>query len=530
MAVEDNSDAHRDVVIIGGSFSGAALAILLKRWRPATRILLVERHATFNARVGEATVELSAYFLHRVLGLWDHLSREHLPKHGLRYWFTDGPTRTLAEMSEVGPSEMPRLASFQLDRARLDDHLVALARTLGVEVRRPARVADVRLAWPRSEIVVDAEGHGETLTARWIVDASGRQALLARKLAIHERVDAHGTAALWARWRGVEDLDGPAITAHQAGSGFLPPLTGSRRLATNHFCGYGFWSWVIPLADGRTSIGLVHDKKLAPAGDGTPKERYLAFVTTHPGLRELVANATMEDDDFRSYDHLAYRARRYAAPGWALIGDAASFIDPYYSPGLDHCAISAYATAELVRDELDGHLGASELEARVALHDARFQRSYDRWLSALYLDKYEILGDAELVAASYLIDTATYYLGVVGPVYRDVAHLRNPILGLDNVGASVAYRVLRFLNQRLVAAARQRRRAGTYGRRNVGWRRYRRSFGLERDAVGVLAEGLRRWLAVEAHSLSLRLRPAWAATEPEPVPPAAAPHDASRLV
>ncbi|MGI9451919.1 MAG: tryptophan 7-halogenase, partial [Geminicoccaceae bacterium] len=82
-----------DVVVIGGGFTGSASAMLLKRFAPDARILIVERRTAFDLKVGEATVEVSSYFLHHVLGLYDHLSCDHLPKHGLRYWFTDGPNR-----------------------------------------------------------------------------------------------------------------------------------------------------------------------------------------------------------------------------------------------------------------------------------------------------------------------------------------------------------------------------------------------------------------------------------------------------
>src|SRR5215472_5164226 len=104
-----------DVIVLGGAFSGAAAAILLKRWMPAARVLVVERQAAFDQKVGEATVEVSALFLHRVLGAYDELARTHLPKHGLRYWFYDREARALSEMTELGPDEVPRLPAFQLD-------------------------------------------------------------------------------------------------------------------------------------------------------------------------------------------------------------------------------------------------------------------------------------------------------------------------------------------------------------------------------------------------------------------------------
>ena len=96
-----------DVAVVGGALAGAATAILLSRFAPGARVLLVERRAAFDRKVGEATVEVSARFLHTLLGLADHLESEQLPKHGLRFWLTDGPGRTLAEMTEVGSAFVP---------------------------------------------------------------------------------------------------------------------------------------------------------------------------------------------------------------------------------------------------------------------------------------------------------------------------------------------------------------------------------------------------------------------------------------
>ena len=259
-----SSEDSYDVVVIGGAFSGSSFATLLKRRLPECRILIVERSERFDRKVGEATVEVSAFLLHQVLGLYDHLSRRHLPKHGLRFWFTDGPGRQLHEMTEVGGGQLPRLPSFQLDRSKLDQHLLTVADSEGCEVARPARVLDVEHGWPESQVRLASAGGERRVTARWVIDASGRHAFLARRLKLRRRVEEHPTAAAWGRWRGVADLDGPRLADG------LPRLPAARRLATNHFCGYGWWCWVIPLAGGETSVGLVYHKELAPlAGEGS---------------------------------------------------------------------------------------------------------------------------------------------------------------------------------------------------------------------------------------------------------------------
>ena len=203
-----------DVVIIGGSLAGAATATLLLRECPDLRVLVIERAPHFTRRVGEATVEISGYFLGRVLGLTHHLNNEHLIKQGgCASGLLVGRRRSLADSSEIGPKYHVRLPSWQLDRAVVDEE--ALRRAVAAEGRAaPATGASdstVRLspgggAGGRSE---DAGRDPETIRCRWVVDASGfAAALLARQEGWLEPNTAHPTASAWARWRNVKDWDG----------------------------------------------------------------------------------------------------------------------------------------------------------------------------------------------------------------------------------------------------------------------------------------------------------------------------------
>ena len=144
-----------DLVILGGSISGSSLALLMRRWCPDLRVLVIERLECFGRRIGEATVELSSSFLRDVLKLDDHLAREHLPKHGLRFWFADENAERLHEMSEVGPIHAPDIPSFQLDRSRLDEKVLELAAQEGVQIARPAKLVDVELDPTESRVVFE---------------------------------------------------------------------------------------------------------------------------------------------------------------------------------------------------------------------------------------------------------------------------------------------------------------------------------------------------------------------------------------
>jgi len=501
------AEDHYDAVVIGGAVAGAGTAMLLRRFHPRARVLVVEPQERFPRKVGEATVEVSGYYLEQVLEQQANLAAAHLPKHGLRFWFGDGEAVGLDEMTEVGARDQAGVPSFQLDRARLDEGVLASAVAAGCELARPARVTAWEEGWPQSRLTLETAGGERRVSCRWLIDASGRQAFIARRKRLLDRVEEHPTAAAWSRWEGVVDLDDPDFLA--AGDRQRLPQAGNarRRLATNHFCGYGWWCWMIPLADGATSVGLVYNKELfEPPGDGGLEQRYREMVTSRPGLAELMAGASAVEGDFHAYRHLPYVSRRYMDRGWALVGDAAAFLDPFYSPGLDHVAMSAYATARLVAADLAGALDAAELERRIGVHNARFARSYRRWLRALYDGKYELFGDAELTGCAYMVDTALYYLGIVGPIYGDREALANPTFGLENRSARWSYRLMRLFNRRLLRIARLRRATGGYGRRNTRWRYLGPPPDLGARVVPILAGGLRLWLRLEAGHLLRRLR------------------------
>jgi flavin-dependent dehydrogenase len=494
-----------DAVVIGGAIAGSSVARLLKRRAPAARVLILEREERFDRKVGEATVEVSSFFLYRVLGMFGLATGEHLLKHGLRLWFHERPDATLEEMCEIGPLEAPRLPTFQLDRAKLDESLLAEAAAAGIEVARPARVADLALGWPASTVAIEDRRGARRLSARWVIDASGRQAVIGRKLGIIERYEEQPTCAAWARFAGVVDLDGPAVQGQDPARPRLAPVRCSRRLATNHFMGYGYWAWVIPLPGGATSIGLVWNENLwSPPAGTSPRESLERFVREHPGLRKIAGAARIEGDDFYFRRHLAYRARRTCDRGWVLVGDAANFMDPLYSPGLDNVAFSTYAAAALVGDELAGRTPSGALAAAVELHDRRFQIGYRRFWGAIYRDKYELMGDAELFAAAFFQDIAMYYWGVVQRVHRDVEQFRIPPLGDTSPLAEWAFRFIGGYQRRIVALARERRRHGTYGRGNEGARVIFRGFGLEEHVLRTYLRGLRAWLRAELHGLGLR--------------------------
>jgi 2-polyprenyl-6-methoxyphenol hydroxylase-like FAD-dependent oxidoreductase len=135
-----------DVVVVGGSLSGAATATLLLRKDPGLKVLIVEKSTHFTRRVGEATVEVSAFFLGRILGMTQHLNESHLVKQGMRFWFANDEVESLDQASELGGRYQVRLPSYQLDRAVFDEEVLRRACAAGARLLRPASVTKVHLS------------------------------------------------------------------------------------------------------------------------------------------------------------------------------------------------------------------------------------------------------------------------------------------------------------------------------------------------------------------------------------------------
>ncbi|HVV72168.1 MAG TPA: tryptophan 7-halogenase, partial [Verrucomicrobiae bacterium] len=460
--MNQNTARVYDVAVVGGALAGAATAFLLLRSDPRLKVLVLEKSTSFGRRVGEATVEISGYFLGRVLGLTQYLNEAHLVKQGMRFWFYNDQAESLEDCSEIGGRYLSRVPAYQIDRALLDAEVLRRAQDLGAEVWRPASVGKIELhSGGEQRLEVRYQDELRTVQARWVIDASGVAAVLARQQGWWRPNEEHPTAAVWARWTGVKDWDGLDLARKYPA--WSDACHGIRATATNHFVGPGWWAWCIPLKGGDVSIGVTFDQRLVKWPETGPLgERLKTFLAQHPVARELMAEAKWREGDVHWRKNLPYCSTTFAGNGFAMVGDAGAFLDPFYSPGMDWISFTVSAACELVLAERRG----DDLEVLLEEHNRDFGLSYQRWFQALYLDKYEYLGDFQLMRLAFLLDLGLYYLGVASQPFKyGQDALRKPVFSTPI--SRPFFRFMKSYNRRFAAIARARRRRGCWGKTNA---------------------------------------------------------------
>ena len=407
--------------------------------RPETSIAVIEKRsfpvAETTHKVGESTVEIGAHYFGEELQLKKHLTDQQLPKFGLRFFFKDA-CQSLAEGTEVGGSTFFTAPSYQVDRGRLENHLAETVCAMGGTILSGSRIRQVELNNTQSDKPTDhqvtylQDGSEQSIRARWVVDASGRASFLKRKLNLEEDL-GHDINAVWFRIdeaiqidRWCDDADWQSLTGKVA----------RRWLSTNHLMGEGYWVWLIPLATGSTSIGIVADPRIHALREINSFEKAVAWLEHHePECAASIRPHVHKMQDFLAVRKISRGARQvFSANRWGLVGEAAALLDPFYSPGSDFIAIGNTMVGKLIEEDLAGRSIQQLAPTLQSVFLTLFQNNL-----LTYRDQYPLFGNPRIMSLKFVWDYAVYW-GFPALLYfnkklTDISFIQSQARGVEEI-------------------------------------------------------------------------------------------------
>lgn len=418
-----------DLTILGGGLAGLSLALQCRQALPNASITVLEKrqHPVPEAahKVGESTVEVAAHYFGKMLGLKDHIAAEQLPKLGLRFFFPAGDNSRIEDRLELGGKRYAPCPSYQLDRGRFENHLGDLCLARGISFVDQATIKKIDIGrrgtghWVHYEI--DREPH--QVESRWVVDASGRRAFLKRQLGM-QKASPHIANAAWFRFSKHIKIDEWSNNADwQQGHADKT----ARWYSTNHLMGKGYWVWMIPLASGSTSMGIVAAEEFHSLSDFNSLEKATAWLDKHePQCADAVKANLDHVQDFRAIKHYATECKQvFSSDRWGITGEAGFFHDPFYSPGSDFIAFSNTFLTDLIQRDLSGH----GYRIRAFSYDRIFKRFYYGTKTA-YLDQYRMFGNPTVMPVKILWDYLVYwsitgFIFMQGRMCHQTMYMRN---------------------------------------------------------------------------------------------------------
>lgn len=358
------SKTEYEAIVVGGGPGGTTTAALLAEH--GHRVLLLEREPAPRYHIGESLIPYTWFTLDR-LGVVDWLKRSACPKkYSVQFVSITGRVSQPFYFFQTIKHECS--TTWQVWRSEFDAMLLDNARSKGAEVRQGVAVRDVIMDGSRVVGVrADAAGGGtEEIFAEAVVDATGRDSMLSRRLGWKDRDHELNKIAVWSYFKGAKrdpGLDEGATTVAYV------PQKG--------------WFWYIPLHSDIVSVGVVGEPSYLYRDTRDPTAIFEREAAACAWIRDHISVGT-QVEPVRVTSEYSYHSRRIGGDGFCLVGDAFAFLDPLFSTGV----FLALKSGEMAADTLHEALAVGDVSAD------RFDAYYEK-------QRHAVMSFRRLVMAFY---------------------------------------------------------------------------------------------------------------------------------
>lgn len=325
-----SAHAQCDVLVIGGGPAGSTLAAILAERGRSVVVVEKARHPRFH--IGESLLPLNIPLLER-LGVAEEVRQIGMLKYGVEFVSPWHETPATFDFADALDKAYPY--SYQVHRSQFDEILFRNATRRGATTIEGCRVTAVTFGSGAIGVTARHEdGRVASWQPRFVVDASGRDTVLASQFGIKHRNKEHNSAAIFGHFSGATRLPGKAegnITVFWFDHG---------------------WIWFIPLSDGATSIGAVCWPYYMKTRKSDPARFLLDTLALCPALMERLRDAKLISP-VTATGNYSYVAERTAGRNYLMLGDAFTFIDPVFSTGVFLAMHSAFVGADTIETCLD---------------------------------------------------------------------------------------------------------------------------------------------------------------------------------
>lgn len=335
-----------DVIVVGGGPAGSTCGSLLSQ--AGHDVVLLEKAKFPREHVGESLLPF-CYTLFEKLGVLDELKSRFVRKAGVR--FLDGRKGTISTtwcFKHVIHDES--YLSFQVARAEFDHVLLNNSRRLGVQVHEQTKVKEIDIQSAPDSVTVRAEDeHGDerTYSARFVIDASGRDAFLGTKYSWRRLREEHDRTAVWSHWEDVKMAGGL-----EEGLSLILYMGEEQK----------GWIWIFPLSETRITAGFVaqnsyiRDQRKKFLDSGSTNWEYdlcMQELTKSPFVVELLKGTKLALPMMVNGNY-SYEIKNHYGSNYAMVGDARGFVDPIFSSGVFLSIKSAFLVTNALHKQLIG--------------------------------------------------------------------------------------------------------------------------------------------------------------------------------